>query len=148
MFFALRAFFGRVSGMAASGGGGANMDPTSSEWDLPLMVRAAQGKPIERLPVWLMRQAGRYLPEYHQRRKGPDGNTVDFFDAIRDQEMAADLTVQPVTRFGVDAAIVYSDILIIPQAMNCKVEMVPVRRCLQLVPAALPCALTPRGRTG
>ena len=103
--------------MAASSTSGANMDPTSSEWDLPLLVRAAQGKPIERLPVWLMRQAGRYLPEYHQRRKGPDGNTVDFFDAIRDENMAADLTVQPVTRFGVDAAIVYSDILIIPQAL-------------------------------
>eukprot|EP01043_Picozoa_sp_COSAG02_P055072 COSAG02_NODE_6332_length_3645_cov_3.053582_1_plen_590_part_10 len=117
---------------------GANMDPTSSEWDLPLLVRAAQGKPIERLPVWLMRQAGRYLPEYHQRRKGPDGNTVDFFDAIRDQEMAADLTVQPVTRFGVDAAIVYSDILIIPQAMNCKVEMVPVCRCFRPIPAVRP----------
>jgi hypothetical protein len=59
--------------------------------------------------------------------QGPDGNTVDFFAAIRDADMAADLTVQPVMRFGVDAAIVYSDILIIPQAMNCTVEMVPVR---------------------
>ena len=104
---------GSGSGSGASGAGGDDDD-----WDLPLLVRAAQRKPIERLPVWLMRQAGRYLPEYHERRKGPDGMTVDFFDAIRDAEMAADLTVQPVTRFGVDAAIVYSDILIIPQAMN------------------------------
>lgn len=121
----------------------ANMDPTSSEWDLPLMVRAAQGKPIERLPVWLMRQAGRYLPEYHEARKGPDGKTVDFFAAIRDQEMAAELTVQPVTRFGVDAAVVYSDILIIPQAMNCTVEMVPVRSRMAL-PLPLPLPLLPR----
>ena len=88
---------------------------------------ALAGKPVDATPVWFMRQAGRYLPEYHERRKGPDGMTVDFFDAIRDAEMAADLTVQPVTRFGVDAAIVYSDILIIPQAMNCPVEMVPVK---------------------
>jgi|EP01047_Picozoa_sp_COSAG01_P010434 hypothetical protein len=96
------------------------------QWNEPLLVRAAKGKPIERLPVWLMRQAGRYLPEYHEARKGPDGQTTDFFHAIRDAEMAAEITVQPVRRFGVDAAIIYSDILIIPAAMGCTVEMVPV----------------------
>lgn len=99
----------------------------ADDWTMPLLIRAAKGKPVERVPVWLMRQAGRYLPEYHEARKDADGNTVDFFHAIRDPEMAAEITVQPVLRFGVDAAIVYSDILIVPAAMGCKVEMVPVR---------------------
>eukprot|EP01052_Picozoa_sp_SAG31_P022516 SAG31_NODE_1794_length_7249_cov_4.709231_1_plen_80_part_00 len=67
---------------------------SEDDWTMPLLVRQAKGLPVERLPVWLMRQAGRYLPEYHERRKRPDGSTVDFFDAIRDAEMAADLTLQ------------------------------------------------------
>ena len=69
-------------------------DKQDSDWTMPLLVRQAKGLPVERLPVWLMRQAGRYLPEYHERRKRADGTTVDFFDAIRDAEMAADLTLQ------------------------------------------------------
>ena len=96
-----------------------------ADLDLPLLLRQIKGLPCERLPVWLMRQAGRYLPEYHEVRKRPDGSTVDFFAAIRDAEMASELTVQPVRRFGVDAAIIYSDILIIPQAMGLECKMVP-----------------------
>ena len=51
------------------------------------------------------------MRRYHEARKGPDGNTVDFFQAIRDPEMAAEITVQPVRRFGVDAAIVYRSVV-------------------------------------
>ncbi|KAL2290987.1 hypothetical protein FJTKL_14888 [Diaporthe vaccinii] len=86
-----------------------------------LILRAARGEKIERPPVWVMRQAGRYLPEYHKAK----GNR-DFFECCRDPEVASTLTLQPVERFAglLDAAIIFSDILVIPQAMGMVVEMV------------------------
>ncbi|KAK5663288.1 hypothetical protein OQA88_3715 [Cercophora sp. LCS_1] len=86
-----------------------------------LIVRAAWGQTVERPPMWVMRQAGRYLPEYHQAK----GNR-DFFECCRDPEVASTLTLQPIERYAglVDAAIIFSDILVIPQAMGMTVEMV------------------------
>lgn len=86
-----------------------------------LILRAARGETVERPPCWLMRQAGRYLPEYHEVK----GNR-DFFEVCRDAEVASEITIQPVRRYAglLDAAIIFSDILVIPQAMGMKVEMV------------------------
>lgn len=86
-----------------------------------LILRAAWGQKIERPPVWVMRQAGRYLPEYHEAK-----GQRDFFECCRDPEVASTLTLQPVERFAglLDAAIIFSDILVIPQAMGMVVEMV------------------------
>ncbi|OIW34476.1 uroporphyrinogen decarboxylase [Coniochaeta ligniaria NRRL 30616] len=86
-----------------------------------LIVRAAWGKKVERPPIWVMRQAGRYLPEYHEAK----GNK-DFFECCRTPEIASTLTLQPIERYAglIDAAIIFSDILVIPQAMGMTVEMV------------------------
>ncbi|KAM7207008.1 Uroporphyrinogen decarboxylase [Rhypophila sp. PSN 637] len=86
-----------------------------------LIIRAAWGQKVERPPIWVMRQAGRYLPEYHQAK-----GTRDFFECCRDPEVASTLTLQPIERFAglIDAAIIFSDILVIPQAMGMTVEMV------------------------
>ncbi|KZZ94853.1 Uroporphyrinogen decarboxylase HemE [Moelleriella libera RCEF 2490] len=86
-----------------------------------LLIRAAWGQIVERPPMWVMRQAGRYLPEYHEAK----GNR-DFFECCRDPEIASTLTLQPIDRFAglIDAAIIFSDILVIPQAMGMLVEMV------------------------
>ncbi|KAL7930928.1 uroporphyrinogen decarboxylase [Trichoderma chlorosporum] len=86
-----------------------------------LLLRAAWGQAVERPPMWVMRQAGRYLPEYHEAK-----GTRDFFECCRDAEVASTLTLQPVERFEglLDAAIIFSDILVIPQAMGMQVEMV------------------------
>ncbi|KAL2756266.1 hypothetical protein ACRALDRAFT_1056938 [Sodiomyces alcalophilus JCM 7366] len=86
-----------------------------------LLLRAARGEPIERPPCWIMRQAGRYLPEYHEV-KGKN----DFFDCCRSPEIASALTLQPIDRFDglLDAAIIFSDILVIPQALGMTVEMI------------------------
>lgn len=83
-----------------------------------LLLRALKGKSVPRPPVWMMRQAGRYLPEYMEIRK-----KYDFFTRCQTPELASEITVQPIGRFGMDAAILFSDILVIPQAMNIEVQM-------------------------
>ncbi|KAF2764168.1 uroporphyrinogen decarboxylase [Teratosphaeria nubilosa] len=87
-----------------------------------LLLRTARGHKVERPPCWVMRQAGRYLPEYHEAK----GNR-DFFECCRDPEIASTLTLQPIERYAglIDAAIIFSDILVIPQAMGMEVVMVP-----------------------
>jgi uroporphyrinogen decarboxylase len=85
-----------------------------------LFLRALKGETVERPPVWMMRQAGRYLPEFMAIRE-----KYDFFTRCRTPELASEITVQPIRRYGMDAAILFSDILVIPQAMNIEVEMKP-----------------------
>ncbi|XP_013416642.1 uroporphyrinogen decarboxylase [Lingula anatina] len=85
-----------------------------------LLLRAAAGEKTERVPVWAMRQAGRYLPEFHEVR-----SKHDFFEVCQTPELACEITLQPIRRLDLDAAIIFSDILVIPQAVGMKVEMVP-----------------------
>ena len=85
-----------------------------------LLLRALKGETVDRPPVWMMRQAGRYLPEFIKIRK-----KYDFFTRCQTPELASEITVQPITRYGMDAAILFSDILVIPQAMNIEVQMKP-----------------------
>uniref|UniRef100_A0A3Q2Q2V0 Uroporphyrinogen decarboxylase n=1 Tax=Fundulus heteroclitus TaxID=8078 RepID=A0A3Q2Q2V0_FUNHE len=83
-------------------------------------LRAARGEEPEHVPVWCMRQAGRYLPEFREVRAGKD-----FFDTCRSPEACCELTLQPLRRFPFDASIIFSDILVIPQAMGLDVQMLP-----------------------
>lgn len=85
-----------------------------------LFLRALRGEPVERPPVWMMRQAGRYLPEFMAIRE-----KYDFFTRCQTPELASEITVQPIRRFEMDAAILFCDILVIPQAMNIEVQMKP-----------------------
>src|SRR6185369_2586969 len=82
------------------------------------LIRVLQGQSVEIPPVWMMRQAGRYLPEYRAVR----GKAGGFLDLCFNPELAAEVTLQPVRRFGFDAAILFSDILVIPLALGRKVE--------------------------
>jgi hypothetical protein len=85
-----------------------------------LLLRAAMGKPTERVPVWMMRQAGRYLPEYKQLRN----DFTQFFEICRDPQLSMTASLQPLERFKtLDAVIFFSDILVIPQAMGMEVLM-------------------------
>lgn len=85
-----------------------------------LIIRAAKGEKTERTPVWLMRQAGRILPEYRAVREKMGG----FKELVKSPEFACEVTIQPVDILGVDAAIIFSDILVIPEAMGLNYEMV------------------------
>lgn len=85
-----------------------------------LLLRAARGEKVERTPVWLMRQAGRILPEYRAVRE----RIKDFKVLVETPELATEVTLQPIDILGVDAAIIFSDILVIPQAMGLDYQMV------------------------
>src|SRR5687767_2339479 len=83
-----------------------------------LFLKALKGEKVDRAPVWMMRQAGRYLPEYQKLRA-----KYDFFTRIQTPELACEITLQPIDRLGVDAAIIFSDILVVPQAMGLEVQL-------------------------
>ena len=86
------------------------------------LLRAARGETTSYVPVWIMRQAGRYLPEYRALRA-----TEEFFTVVRTPELATEITLQPIERFPLDAAIIFSDILVVPQAMGLEVQMIKGR---------------------
>ncbi|MEP6927895.1 MAG: uroporphyrinogen decarboxylase [Ginsengibacter sp.] len=83
-----------------------------------LLLKALRREKVDRPPVWMMRQAGRYLPAYMKLRE-----KYDFFTRVQTPELACEITLQPIEQLGVDAAIIFSDILVIPQAMGMKVLM-------------------------
>ena len=84
-----------------------------------LLLRTLKGEQTERIPVWMMRQAGRYLPEYMVLRE-----KYGFFERCQTPELACEITIQPVDIVGVDAAILFSDILVVPQAMGLEVQLI------------------------
>jgi uroporphyrinogen decarboxylase len=83
-----------------------------------LLLKALKGEPLERPPVWMMRQAGRYLPDFMKLKE-----KYDFFTRCKTPELATEITLMPIDQIGVDAAIIFSDILVVLQAMNIEVEM-------------------------
>lgn len=100
-----------------------SMDKDPSGKLFPLLkndciLRAAFGQPTEFVPVWIMRQAGRYLPEFRELRL-----SNPFFKICETPELACQVTLMPIKRFDLDAAIIFSDILVIPQALGMEVEM-------------------------
>lgn len=84
-----------------------------------IFLKALIGEKTERIPVWMMRQAGRYLPDYIKLR-----NQYGFFERVQTPELATAITLQPVDQVGVDAAILFSDILVVPQAMGLEVQLI------------------------
>ena len=84
----------------------------------PLFLKALQGLPVDRPPVWIMRQAGRYLPEFRDIRK----QNPDFIKLCLNEKLSSEITLQPLKRFDLDAAIIFSDILMLPYGLNQSVE--------------------------
>src|SRR4249919_2281145 len=84
-----------------------------------LLLKALRGENTERSPVWMMRQAGRYLPDYRVLR-----DKFDFFTRVQTPELATAITLQPVDQIGVDAAILFSAILVVLQAMGLEVQLI------------------------
>jgi uroporphyrinogen decarboxylase len=106
---------------SAPGRGGAyHAAVTSANPSRSLLVRAALGEPVERTPVWFMRQAGRSLPEYRRIREG-----VGMLESCQKPDLVAEITLQPVRRHGVDAAILYSDIVVPLAAVGVDLDIVP-----------------------
>jgi len=86
--------------------------------DNNLLIKALKGLSVDRPPVWMMRQAGRYLPDFMKLKE-----KYDFFTRCRTPELVTEITLMPINQIGVDAAIIFSDILVVLQAMNIEVEM-------------------------
>ena len=84
-----------------------------------LLLKVLNGEQTSRPPVWMMRQAGRYLPEYMKLRE-----KYGFFERCQTPELACEITLQPIDIVGVDAAILFSDILVVPQAMGLEVQLI------------------------
>lgn len=85
-----------------------------------MIIRAAKGERVDRVPIWIMRQAGRYLPEFREIK-----TKHSFFDLVQSPQLACEVTMMPINRFDLDAAIIFSDILVVPQALGMIVEMLP-----------------------
>ena len=85
-----------------------------------IFLQALAGKTLRRPPVWMMRQAGRYLPDFMKLKE-----KYDFFTRCQTPELASEITVMPIDQIGTDAAILFSDILVVPQAMGVDVQMKP-----------------------
>lgn len=94
--------------------------PYRSETQNSLLLKALRGETVPRPPVWMMRQAGRYLPDYLELKA-----KYSFFERVENPELATEITVMPVEQVGVDAAIIFSDILVIPQALDFTVTLNP-----------------------
>ena len=89
---------------------------------LPLFLRACKSEATERTPIWLMRQAGRYMSEYRAIR-----SKVDFWTLCKTPELACEVTLQPIDAFGLDAAIIFSDLLVSLPPLGFDVQFIPGR---------------------
>ncbi len=93
--------------------------PASLSYKNDLILKALRGESVERPPVWMMRQAGRYLPDFMKLSA-----KHSFFERVETPELATEITVMPIEQIGTDAAIIFSDILVIPQALGFEVQMI------------------------